>query len=74
MTTTLASIGTAGVPGAGIIILAIVLKSVSVPVESIALILGIDRVPDMICTVVIISGDTAVSMGGVNRMKHRKNL
>lgn len=62
LTATLASIGTAGVPGAGIIMLVIVLKAVDIPVEGIALILGIDRILDMIRTVVNISGDAAVAL------------
>ena len=62
LTATLASIGTAGVPGAGIIMLVIVLKSVDVPVEGIALILGVDRILDMLRTTVNITGDAAVSV------------
>ncbi len=61
-TATLASIGTAGVPGAGIIMLVIVLNSVQVPVEGIALILGVDRILDMCRTAVNITGDAAVSV------------
>ncbi|HET8864489.1 MAG TPA: dicarboxylate/amino acid:cation symporter [Gracilimonas sp.] len=68
LTATLASIGTAGVPGAGIVMLVIVLKAVDVPVEGIALILGVDRILDMIRTVVNISGDAAVSLA-INRME-----
>ncbi|WP_246481801.1 dicarboxylate/amino acid:cation symporter [Natronogracilivirga saccharolytica] len=62
ITATLASIGTAGVPGAGIIMLVIVLQAVEVPVEGIALILGVDRILDMIRTAVNITGDAAVSV------------
>lgn len=62
LTATLASIGTAGVPGAGIIMLVIVLQSVQVPVEGIALILGVDRILDMMRTAVNIVGDTAVAV------------
>lgn len=62
MTATLASIGTAGVPGAGIIMLVIVLQAVEVPVEGIALILGVDRILDMCRTAVNITGDAAVSV------------
>ena len=62
LTATLASIGTAGVPGAGIIMLVIVLQSVQVPVEGIALILGVDRILDMGRTVVNVTGDAAVSV------------
>ena len=62
ITATLASIGTAGVPGAGIIMLVIVLQAVEVPVEGIALILGVDRILDMVRTAVNITGDAAVSV------------
>jgi proton glutamate symport protein len=57
----LASVGTAPVPGVGIIMLIIVLRSVNVPEEGIALILGIDRFLDMCRTVVNVSGDSAVA-------------
>lgn len=62
LTATLASIGTAGVPGAGIIMLVIVLQAIQVPVEGIALILGVDRILDMCRTAVNITGDAAVSV------------
>lgn len=62
LTATLASIGAAGVPGAGIIMLVIVLQAVQVPVEGIALILGVDRILDMARTAVNITGDAAVSV------------
>ncbi|MEX0660250.1 MAG: dicarboxylate/amino acid:cation symporter [Balneolaceae bacterium] len=62
ITATLASIGAAGVPGAGIIMLVIVLQAVQVPVEGIALILGVDRILDMCRTAVNITGDAAVSV------------
>jgi len=61
-TATAASIGAAGVPGAGIIMLVIVLQSVQVPIEGIALILGVDRILDMARTAVNITGDAAVSV------------
>ncbi len=61
-TALLASIGAAGVPGAGIIMLVIVLKSIDVPVEGIALILGVDRILDMCRTAVNITGDAAVAV------------
>lgn len=61
-TALLASIGTAAVPGAGIIMLVIVLKAIDVPVEGIALILGVDRILDMCRTVVNVTGDAAVSV------------
>ncbi|MEX0890299.1 MAG: dicarboxylate/amino acid:cation symporter, partial [Balneolaceae bacterium] len=62
ITAVLASIGAAGVPGAGIVMLVIVLQAVQVPVEGIALILGVDRILDMIRTAVNITGDAAVSV------------
>jgi len=61
-TATLASIGSAGVPGAGIIMLVIVLQAIQVPVEGIALILGVDRILDMCRTAVNITGDAAVAV------------
>ncbi len=60
-TGTLASIGTAGVPGAGLIMLAMVLQSVQLPLEGLALVAGIDRVLDMFRTTVNITGDVAVA-------------
>lgn len=59
LTATLASIGTAGVPGAGMVMLAMVLTSVGLPVDGIALVAGIDRVFDMGRTAVNITGDAA---------------
>ena len=59
-TGTLASIGTAGVPGAGLIMLAMVLQAVQLPMEGLALVAGIDRVLDMFRTCVNITGDGAV--------------
>ena len=61
MTATLASIGTAGVPGVGLIMLAMVLQQVGLPVEGIALIIGVDRLLDMMRTAVNITGDAAVT-------------
>lgn len=57
LTATLASIGTAGVPGAGLVMLTLVLTTVGLPLEGVALIAGIDRVLDMARTVVNVSGD-----------------
>jgi len=57
LTATLASIGTAGVPGVGLIMLSMVLQAVKLPVEGIALIIGIDRILDMCRTVINITGD-----------------
>ncbi|KAA3649876.1 MAG: dicarboxylate/amino acid:cation symporter [Proteobacteria bacterium] len=62
LTATLASIGTAGVPGAGLIMLSLVLASVGLPLEGIAIIAGIDRVLDMARTALNVAGDCAVSV------------
>ncbi|MCT4534274.1 dicarboxylate/amino acid:cation symporter [Halodesulfovibrio sp.] len=62
LTGTLASIGTAGVPGAGLIMLSLILSSVGLPMEGIALIAGIDRVLDMARTTVNISGDAMTAV------------
>jgi Na+/H+-dicarboxylate symporter len=61
LTATLASIGTAGVPGVGLIMLTLVLQQVGLPVEGIAMIIGIDRLLDMTRTAVNITGDAAVA-------------
>lgn len=58
-TATLASIGTAGVPGAGMVMLAMVLTSVGLPVDGIALVAGVDRIFDMGRTTVNITGDAS---------------
>lgn len=60
-TATLASIGTAGVPGVGLIMLAMVLQQVGLPVEGIALIMGVDRLLDMTRTAVNVTGDAMVT-------------
>ncbi|MGY8782712.1 MAG: dicarboxylate/amino acid:cation symporter [Fidelibacterota bacterium] len=62
MTTVLASIGTAAVPGAGIIMLVIILESINVPSAGIALILGVDRILDMIRTTINVTGDASVAV------------
>ena len=62
LTATLASIGTAGVPGAGMVMLAMVLQSVGLPVEGIALVAGVDRIFDMGRTTVNITGDAACAI------------
>ena len=62
VTATLASIGTAGVPGAGMVMLAMVLTSVGLPVEGIALVAGVDRIFDMGRTVVNITGDASCAI------------
>ena len=58
---TMASIGTAGVPSVGLITLAMVLEHVGLPIEGIALIIGIDRILDMLRTAVNITGDAVVA-------------
>ncbi|AKX45909.1 sodium:dicarboxylate symporter [Thiopseudomonas alkaliphila] len=62
LTATLASIGTAGVPGAGLIMLSLVLTSVGLPLEGVAIIAGIDRILDMARTTLNITGDSAVAV------------
>jgi Na+/H+-dicarboxylate symporter len=59
---TLASIGTAGVPSVGIITLTMVLRTVGLPLEGIALILGVDRILDMCRTIVNITGDASAAV------------
>ena len=71
LTATLASIGTAGVPGAGMIMLAMVLQSVGLPVEGIALVAGIDRIFDMGRTTVNITGDASCAII-VSELERRK--
>ena len=61
LTATLASVGTAGVPGVGLITLALVLQQVGLPVEGIALIIGVDRLLDMLRTAVNLTGDSLVA-------------
>ena len=61
LTATLASIGTAGVPGVGLIMLAMVLQQVGLPVEGIALIIGVDRLLDMLRTSVNVCGDSMIA-------------
>ena len=74
ITATLASIGTAGVPGAGMVMLAMVLTSVGLPVEGIALVAGVDRIFDMGRTVLNITGDAscAVIVSNLERKKELK--
>ena len=62
LTATLASIGTAGVPGVGIIMLGMVLSQVGLPLEGIAIVMGVDRFLDMLRTSINISGDSMVSI------------
>ena len=61
LTATLASIGTAAVPGVGLITLTLVLDQVGLPVEGIALIIGVDRLLDMLRTAVNVTGDATVA-------------
>lgn len=72
LTAVLASIGTAGVPGVGLILLAMVLNSVGLPPAGIGLILGIDRLLDMCRTAINISGDAAVALYVSESEKNRK--
>lgn len=72
LTATLASIGTAGVPGAGMVMLAMVLQSVGLPIEGIALVAGVDRIFDMGRTTVNITGDAACSII-VSKLEEKKN-
>lgn len=72
LTATLASIGTAGVPGAGMVMLAMVLQSVGLPVEGIALVAGVDRIFDMGRTTVNITGDAACAII-VSKSEDKKN-
>lgn len=62
LTATLASIGTAGVPGVGLVMLAMVFKQVNLPVEGIGLIIGVDRLLDMVRTAINVTGDAVVSV------------
>lgn len=76
ITATLASIGTAGVPGAGMVMLAMVLAAVGLPLDGIALVAGVDRIFDMGRTVVNITGDAscAIVVSNLERKKAaRKN-
>ena len=71
LTATLASIGTAGVPGAGMVMLAMVLTSVGLPVDGIALVAGVDRIFDMGRTTLNITGDASCTVIVSNLMKKR---
>jgi len=61
-TSTLGAVGAAGIPGAGLIMMALVFGSVGVPLETIALVAGVDRIMDMIRTTTNITGDAAVAV------------
>ena len=76
LTTVLASIGTAAVPGAGIVMLVIILEAVGVPSAGIALILGVDRILDMVRTTINVTGDATVAVviaDSENQLKSVKN-
>ena len=69
VTSTFASIGTAGVPGAGVVMLAMVLHAAGLPLDGIALVAGVDRIFDMGRTVVNISGDTVAAVAITGRKR-----
>lgn len=75
LTATLASVGTAGVPGAGMVMLAMVLTSVGLPIDGIALVAGVDRIFDMGRTTLNITGDASAALIVTNILekKHQKN-
>lgn len=62
LTATLASVGTAGVPGAGVVMLSMVLQQVGLPLEGVALVLSVDRIVDMLRTTVNITGDAVATI------------
>ena len=74
LTSTLASIGTAGVPGSGMIMLAMVLQSVGLPVEGIALVAGIDRIFDMGRTTLNITGDATAALINSARLRRKGKI
>ncbi len=63
LTATLASIGAAGVPGAGLVMMSMVLTAVGLPLEGIAIIAGVDRIADMFRTTLNVTGDAACTVG-----------
>lgn len=69
---TIASIGTAGVPGGGIVMLAMIFEAVGLPLEGISLVLGVDRILDMGRTCVNVTGDASCAIV-VNRLENRRN-
>ena len=73
LTATLASIGTAGVPGAGMVMLAMVLTSVGLPVDGIALVAGVDRIFDMGRTTLNITGDASATIIVTNCLRRKKD-
>jgi Na+/H+-dicarboxylate symporter len=72
LTATLASVGTAGVPGAGMVMLAMVLTSVGLPIDGIALVAGVDRIFDMGRTTLNITGDASCTVIVSNILKRRE--
>ena len=72
LTATLASVGTAGVPGAGMVMLAMVLTSVGLPIDGIALVAGVDRIFDMGRTTLNITGDASAALIVTNILERRK--
>jgi Na+/H+-dicarboxylate symporter len=62
ITSTVGSIGGAGIPGASLIMIPMVLSSVGLPIEGIALLAGIDRILDMLRTAINITGDATVTL------------
>ena len=72
LTATLASVGTAGVSGAGVVMLAMVLSSVGLPVDGIALVVGVDRIFDMGRTTLNITGDASCTVIVSNLLKKRE--
>jgi len=79
LTCTLGSIGAAGIPSGSIIFMSMVLTSVSLPVEGIGIILGVDRILDMVRTTINITGDSAITLivdkteGGLDEKKYYSN-
>lgn len=71
LTATVASIGTAGVPGSGLVMLTMVLQSVGLPIEGVALVAGVDRIFDMGRTVTNITGDAACTLV-VNKLEEKR--
>ncbi len=81
LTCTLGSIGAAGIPSGSIIFMGMVLSSVGLPLEGIGIILGVDRVLDMVRTTINITGDSAITLivdkseGGLNeKLYYKKNV
>jgi Na+/H+-dicarboxylate symporter len=72
LTATLASVGTAGVPGAGMVMLAMVLTSVGLPIDGIALVAGVDRIFDMGRTTLNITGDASCTVIVSSILKRRE--